>query len=236
MREDTARHLRELNRSFYERFAEPFAESRETPQPGWERMLRDAPATSSATVLDVGCGDGRFGRYLRSSRPYRAYTGIDFSLGLLARARELDPDGTYHLRDLTEASALAGLGQFDAIFCLSTLQHIPGRARRLSLVRAMAEHLEPSGHVALANWQFATNERQLRKIRPWAEAGVDPEAVEPGDYLLSWERGGRGLRYAAQIDEAETRSLAAVAGLRVVASFLSDGREGDLNLYSFLVG
>jgi trans-aconitate methyltransferase len=235
MHEDTARRLRDLNRSFYERFAEPFAESRETPQPGWARMLADAPAAGPATVLDVGCGDGRFGRYLRSRWPSVAYTGIDFSSGLLARAREIDPAGIYLLRDLTEASALAGLGAFDAVFCLSALQHIPERARRLGLLRAMVGHLGPGGYIALANWQFATNERQQRKIRSWAEAGVEPDLVEPGDYLLSWERGGRGLRYVAQIDEAETRKLAAEAGMRVVASFLSDGREGDLNLYSFLV-
>ena len=53
-------------------------------------------------------------------------------------------------------------------------------------------------------------------------------------YLLSWHRGGYGLRYVALLDEAETQRLADAAGLRVVAQFYSDGREGNLNLYTLL--
>ena len=90
--------------------------------------------------------------------------------------------------------------------------------------------------VALANWQFAASERQRRKIRPWAEAQIDAADLEAGDYLLSWQRGGSGLRYVALLDEGETQRLAGAAGLRVVEQFHSDGREGDLNLYTILAG
>ncbi len=98
----------------------------------------------------------------------------------------------------------------------------------------MAARLAPGGRVALANWQFTASERQRRKIRPWSEAGITAADVEEGDYLLSWQRGGYGLRYVALLDESETRRLAAAAGLRVVESFRSDGREGELNLYTVL--
>ena len=80
------------------------------------------------------------------------------------------------------------------------------------------------------------SDRQRRKIRPWSEVDIDPALVEAGDYLLSWERGGAGRRYVAHLDESATGELAAAAGLRILDTFLSDGREGDLNLYAIMAG
>ena len=60
--------------------------------------------------------------------------------------------------------------------------------------------------------------------------------MEPGDFLLSWQRGGSGLRYVALIDEEATRRLATAAGLRIVDQYRRDGHEGDLNLYTVLAG
>ena len=58
--------------------------------------------------------------------------------------------------------------------------------------------------------------------------------IESGDYLLSWEREGRGLRYVCAIDAQETEQLAEAADLEVLSLFRSDGREGNLNLYAIL--
>jgi hypothetical protein len=77
--------------------------------------------------------------------------------------------------------------------------------------------------------------RQRRKIVDWSAAGLDAAQVEANDYLLTWQRGGKGYRYVAFIDAAETVEMAKTAGLRSLAQFRSDGREGDLNLYTVLV-
>ncbi|MCA9962203.1 MAG: hypothetical protein KC443_24375, partial [Anaerolineales bacterium] len=58
--------------------------------------------------------------------------------------------------------------------------------------------------------------------------------VEPGDYLLTWQRSGFGLRYACHIDAGQTARLAADAELRIVHQFRSDGKEGNLSLYTVL--
>jgi SAM-dependent methyltransferase len=129
---------------------------------------------------------------------------------------------------------LNGLGQHPAVACISTLQHIPGRENRARLLREMGERLEPQGVLFLANWQFADRDRQRRKIMNWAEVDIAEADVEENDYLLTWERGARGRRYVSLIDDKETARLAEVAGLIVIDQFRSDGREGDLNLYSVL--
>lgn len=230
MDEAIAQRLVELNAAFYTRFAAPFADSRASPQPGFERLLPYLPP--GGAVLDVGCGDGRFARFLHSRKVAVDYTGIDFSLPLLQKT-DLAL-GRYVERDLSRPNCLAGFGQYDAVLCLSTLQHIPGRANRLRLLAEMRDHLRPRGTIALANWQFAESERQLRKVRPWSAAGLEEADLEAGDTLLAWRRGGEGLRYVALLDIETITGMVGELGMRVVEQFRSDGREGNLNLYTIL--
>jgi SAM-dependent methyltransferase len=232
MDEHTVQQLVELNRAFYAAFAEPFAETRAEPQPGFARLATYLP-TGAIDLLDVGCGDGRFGRFLREAGHTIHYTGVDLTPGLLDRARSGDDD-VLLVRDLSRPGSLDCLGQFGCIACLSTLQHIPGHQRRLQLLRDMASHLAPDGVLFLGNWQFLDSPRQHRKLRDWSLAGVDPRDVGSEDHLLSWQRGGEGLRYVAHLDAQLTQRLIDEAGLRLLDSFRSDGREGDLNLYSIV--
>lgn len=229
---DIVSRLRALNSAFYRKLAAPFAQTRARPQPGFFLLLDYLP-WSSLSLLDVGCGEGRFGRFLMEHASLETYVGVDFSRELLARAqRELD--GSFHVRDLTRPGCLEGVGEFGVVACLAVLQHIPGRTNRLSLLQEMAGHLLPSGRLFLSTWQFLDSERQRRKIAPWEAADLSSEQVEAGDYLLTWRRSGFGLRYVSSIGSAEMEALATEAGLVVIDQFRSDGREGNLNLYTIL--
>ncbi len=233
MTPQTAQALRDLNAQFYGSLADSFAASRAAPQPGFALLLDWLPARAE-TLLDVGCGNGRFGHYLLARQRISQVTGVDFSAALLQKARALLPQATFIQRDMTQPGFLNGLGQFDVIACLAAMQHVPGRANRLVLLQEMAAHLPAHGRLFLANWQFMSSPRQRRKLRPWSDLGLTAADVEPNDYLLTWQRQGAGLRYACQIDAAETAVLAAESGLRILHQFRSDGREGDLSLYTIL--
>lgn len=232
MREAVVERLLRLNREFYEGLAEPFARSREEPQPGFYRLLEALPRPA-VRVLDVGCGEGRFGRFLSEHQALAEYTGVDFSTALLHRAEE-GVDGRFVQRDLSRPDCLEGLGDYEVVACLAALQHIPGRANRARLLRQMKERLVAGGRIFLSTWQFLDSPRQRRKVVGWEAVGLDAAAVEPGDYLLSWQRGGAGLRYVCFIDAGETAALAQESGLQILEQFRSDGREGDLNLYTVL--
>lgn len=233
MTPQTAQILRHLNAQFYRSLADSFAASRAAPQPGFALLLDWLPVPAD-TLLDVGCGNGRFGHYLLAQQRIRQVTGVDFSAELLQKARALLPQATFIQGDMTQPGFLASLGQFDTIACLAAMQHVPGRANRLALLQELAAHLRAHGRIFLANWQFMSSPRQQRKLRPWSEIGLTPADVEPDDYLLTWQRDGFGLRYVCQIDEAETTALATQAGLRILHQFRSDGQEGDLSLYTVL--
>jgi len=232
MKDETAARLLKINRAFYAQFAAPFANSRSTPQPGFVNLLENLPAPCQQ-VLDVGCGNGRFGRYLQSEHFALRYSGVDFTEELLALAAR-DVKGNYYRRDISQPGFLGGIGKFDLIVCLATMQHIPGRVNRNDMLREMRNHLKEDGRIFLSNWQFLESSRQRRKIRDWADVNLSEEDVEKGDYLLSWQREGSGLRYVCAIDAEETAVLVRHSGLRQIAQFRSDGREGNLNLYTVL--
>lgn len=232
MRLAVVNRLLKLNQNFYEQFADAFAQSRVGEQPGFRQLLNWLPI-HPAQLLDVGCGDGRLGRYLQTDGQIQSYTGVDFSQKLLQLAQS-QTVGSFYQRDISQPGCLAGLGQFEVVACLATLQHIPGRANRLRLLREMAAHLPAHGRILLANWQFMESPRQRRKLCAWEKIGLTEQNVEAHDYLLSWQRGGMGWRYVCWIDAAETKQLAENAGTFPLHQFYQDGKEGNLNLYTIL--
>lgn len=233
VRDDIAQRLLALNQAFYGKYAQPFAQSRANPQPGFMRLLPYVPE-KCRRVLDVGCGEGRFGRFLLAEWPALSYVGVDFSPELLARAEKALPAGAFYCRDISKAGSLHDLGHFELVTSLAVLQHVPGRARRAQTLREMGGRLTSEGRLFLSTWQFLDSERQRRKIVDWERAGLADEALDDGDYLMTWGAARDGLRYVAYIDRAEVKALAEEAGLTVIDDFRSDGREGDLNLYSVL--
>jgi len=232
MRENVRQKLRDLNRAFYDEFAISFAETRRAPQPGFYQLADHLPQPCPR-LLDVGCGEGRLGRFLLSRGAVETYHGVDASPALLEIARQ-ETGGKCWLGDLAQPGALDMLGAYDCITCLAVLQHIPGRKQRIRLLTEMATHLASTGRLILSTWQFLTSERQRRKIVGWSEVGLSSDEVEENDYLLTWRKDGLGFRYVCYIDEEEVADLASVAGLSLQAIFRADGREGDLNLYVVL--
>lgn len=232
---DTAveQKLLSLNREFYDSLADPFAETRATYQPGFARLVPHFPQLAD-DWLDVGCGEGRFGRFLHGRLAISRYVGVDFTAALLKKASTVVP-GDFLERDMSRPGFLAGLGDFDGIVCLAAMQHIPGQKNRIALLREMKEHLRLHGRILVSNWQFMDSDRQRRKIAKWSVVGLSAADVEAADYLLTWQRDGFGWRYVCYIDAKETAVLAAAAGLKIAAQFRSDGKEGNLNLYTVFV-
>ena len=232
MNRKTKDFLRDLNQKFYATFAGEFANSRGRTEPGFERVL--AQVEPGSRVLDLGCGHGRVAFLLPAGC---SYTGVDFSAEMLA---QVDAGGQERAMRFVTADLLsedwpATVGsQYDWITIRAVLQHIPGYTARARILRQAAALLAPGGHIVLANWQFLAAKRLHRRIQVWSEVGLSEAEVETGDYLLDWQRGGRGLRYVHLVDAAETARLAADAGLTITELFRADGRENNLTLYALL--
>ncbi len=233
MREEIVALLTDLNRKFYDGFAETFATSRGKSEPGLERILQDIQPGSH--VLDLGCGQGRVASLLPGGC---TYVGLDFSHEMLRQARQRTPadvDAQFVLADLLEETwPTLVSGEFTWIVLRAVLHHIPGRENRQKLVNQAAGLLTPTGRLVLANWQFMEVPRLRQRLLDWNAVNLISEDVESGDYLLDWRRDGYGLRYVHWVDEAETLKLAADAHLQVDMLFRADGHQNNLTLYAIL--
>ena len=232
MDQATIERLNQINRDFYRATAAEFDATRQCAWRGWEQLLEfiEGPI---ASVLDLGCGNGRFAQFLarRQRQPFR-YIGIDNSPELLAYARrrlaEAGIDATLLKSDLALGALPRQSAQLAALFGL--LHHVPGFARRRRLLADAAACVSPGGCLAFACWRFYEQARFRRRIVSWAD-DID---VERHDYLLDWRRGDRALRYCHYVDDAEHEELIEATGLELIADYRADGAGGDLNRYTLL--
>jgi len=98
-------------------------------------------------ILDAGCGNGRYTRFLlRQADPDALVTGFDYSQKMLARARHRLRGGraTQIAADLTRLPYAAAT--FDAIVCGWVLEHLQDPRPGL---RELARVLRPSGKLLI---------------------------------------------------------------------------------------
>lgn len=233
MDSQTADLLLQLNQQFYTDFASQFSATRQRLQPGVIRFL--APIPPHANLLDLGCGNGELARTLAASGHTGSYTGLDFSAELLEEARAKTPPGyqARYFRVNLAAAWEAPLveGSFDVVLAFAVLHHIPGDAHRQQFLANVSALLRPGGRFAHSNWQFLQSQRLRARIQPWSRLDIPESAVDPGDYLLDWRRGGYGLRYVHYFSEAELSALAGQAGFSILDTYYADGASGRLGLY-----
>lgn len=236
MEPDIAAQLLRINREFYQTFGLAFSETRQRIQPGMRRLM--PRLLQASNLLDLGCGNGSLARALAGGGHHGRYVGVDSSEPLLAEAREdcPHPSASFLFADLAEPGWEHGLPlPFDWMTAFAVLHHLPGEQRRAKTMRRVRGLLAPDGRVALSVWNFLTSDRLRERILPWEHAGLSAEAVEEGDYLLDWRRGGRGMRYVHHFTPETLTRLAEAAGFAVEETFFSDGEGGRLGLYQVWV-
>ena len=75
------------------------------------------------TLLDVGCGEGRFLREVSRRFPGKRLLGVDFSARAIEYARLLNPGLDFVRADISDDSATPE--RFDVVTLIETLEHVP---------------------------------------------------------------------------------------------------------------
>lgn len=115
---------------------------------------------SGATVVDAGCGFGRFCHALQELG-MRA-TGIDISPAALAEAERRSPGPRYVLADLTQPPP-PGLGPFDVLVSVySSYGYGATEAEDLDMLRVFHSLLKPGGWIVM---QLSDLERSRFRLR-----------------------------------------------------------------------
>jgi tRNA (uracil-5-)-methyltransferase TRM9 len=237
MEPNVQKKMIEINRQFYDRFATSFSATRGRVQPGVRRQLPQI--MSAKTVIDVGCGNGTLARALSESGFTGEYLGLDMSKALLAAAKQAFEEPklgqfTFQQSDLVDPDWNTELpsDHFDLLVSFAVLHHLPGEQCRSQIIGAFHDLVSPDGTVVVSVWQWQNSPRLKKRVVPWTEVSLDPDEVDQGDILLDWRASDQvGLRYVHTFSEASLTALAEEAGFRVVESFYSDGKPGNLALY-----
>ena len=241
LNEATIRSLNAINRRFYDERADEFNQTRERAWRGWSELFDryGARVPRSPRVLDVGCGNGRFARFLRQRlvEPF-TYCGVDASkLGLDHAAKRVADVRLVEYDFIVEPEPLpASLASehFDLIVLFGVVHHIPGEAHRRRLLTHLARHLAPGGLFAYTVWRFDRFERFRRKLVPWDEFPVNALELELelGDHIMTWGDTDPAYRYCHAMTDEEAENLERTIPLEALAGFSGDN---DLNGYYVLV-
>lgn len=253
MNRQTTQTLNRINRDFYRNRAVEFSATRQKPWRGWKRLVQlmeeHFEGIHPPSVLDLGCGNGRFARFLRDHYSKSiSYVGVDVSAQALEHARtHLVETDTCRLiqHDLVadrpeEILPREAQRPFSLIAAFGLFHHLPSYELRRAVLAELARRLEPQGILAISIWQFGRFERFRRKVLSWQEfqsqTGVilDTTQLEHGDYVLTWGSAPPAFRYCHYIDPEEASRLTSSLPLIQMATFAADGATHNLNQYHVL--
>lgn len=222
--------LNKLNRQFYLKTQVYFNTSRQSPWPGWQKLLPYLRGDSSQVlkVLDLGCGNGRFGKFLTEHKTID-YTGIDNNQYLLDRCRKALPQAKLIKQDILKPWAIKE--KFDLIVLFGVLHHIPGFNNRLKILRWAKKLLLKNGCLIFSLWQLDKTRRLTRKIVPWP---AFLKQLEPNDLIIDWKSGPTAYRFCHIVDEKELKRLLEKLKMIQKQNFFSDGEAGKGNRYLIL--
>ena len=247
-----------ITADFYLAKAQEFSRTRRGSWPGWGRVLAAAGISEPAAqvplaVLDVGCGNLRFERYLRDKLPTSQLEcfAIDNCEALLPSEEVLANDYPYvRFQKVDVLGRLvhgASLNQAfeappaDLVSCFGLMHHVPGERERRALLSQLVACARPGGHVAVSFWRFMDNEElaeraRIDHARALSALALDSGELDEGDFLLGWDGQPGFFRYCHHFTHAEVRRLADALPpyVREVACFDADGRTGGLNTYLVL--
>lgn len=250
----TAEQLSRITSEFYAQQAQSFSATRQTPWQGWRQCLDAMPqllAGEKPSVLDVGCGNLRFARFLCNEAGIvpAKYFAVDNCKPLVesgnagAHVSELvfiELDVIKSLLDNTLSSELT-VPACDLVVAFGFLHHVPGAQKRIQLLRTLLEKTKPGGYVCVSFWQFMNSQKLAAKAQETTAQGlralcIDASELEEHDYLIGWQDKADTWRYCHHFSQKELDELLASLGsdVQICTQFSADGKDNDLNRYVIL--
>jgi tRNA (uracil-5-)-methyltransferase TRM9 len=200
-------------------------------------------------ILDLGCGNTRFANFINSEFDIEQtqntqYLGIDFSINFLQQSQSYIKQNfdKFELKELDIIKELDQLdGQkFDLIAVFGLIHHIPSLQARKLFFTQICKLLNPDSLLIFTTWQYLDTPRLIKRvIDPETETGksvyknlgIKKSDLEIGDNILDWVKKVFSYRYSHYFSESEIQNYITDNDLRLIHSFVCDGRDSKRNKY-----
>lgn len=243
----TVQQLNRLNQHFYLTVADDFDKTRQQPWEGWSTLADSEQFRNCKTVIDLGCGNGRFASFV-TDKNIECYVGLDNNPSLLKQAQQYAKNFSFFKlksfdiintlidksfsREIIKTIKESPLENPFLFTLFGVIHHIPSLELRQSLLNEISTLINTNDTLVVSCWQFNRIENVMnRQIDP---KKLDINQMEENDFILDWQRGKTAFRYSHLVTEQEMKSLADTAGFEISDSWESDGRTHNLNTYYLL--
>ena len=224
------RQLNTINQHFYDQIADEFSQSRQHFWPGWTRLLPRIEPLQPISLLDIGCGNGRFAHFLAENGIEIAqYQGVDSNQQLLEHAQnKLKPYGfpkKFQQLDLVESLVThekIGQGRYSVISLLGVLHHIPSFDLRKKLFAHIFQQLDDKGLCIFTAWQFTKEANLIKRSIDPQKIGIDVNELGEGDYFLDWQKGKTAIRYCHLVNQTEVNQILGENNFKILETYNED--------------
>ncbi len=220
MKKEYAQFLLDKVNKDYSLIAKDFSRTRESVWPEIEFLFNDFLYPGN-TVLDLGCGNGRwFDVFQKRSVDY---IGLDNSQELIKIAQGKYPQGKFVLASALDMPFSDDF--FDGIYSIAVFHQIPGSQLRLRFLEEAKRVLKPGGLLILTVWNFHRPRELILLVKYTILKLLGKSELDFGDVFYSW--GDKTKRYYHVFFKRELLSLAKASGWKVKQIDIVKNKKGN---------
>lgn len=119
-RKAIAKYMEYDERRYWDRRAESWVLQSDVDEVKEKKLKNILSTIKFDSVLDVGCGSGRFVNYFKDKK----YTGCDIAKHLVDVCKERFPERDFYTSSVEDVKPLSN-HKFDLVFCYTVLEHVP---------------------------------------------------------------------------------------------------------------
>lgn len=238
MNKQTQKELLDIVKKNYQEIAKHFSETREKHL--WPELLKlSEKVLDKSRVLDAGCGNGRLVKAFLDKEIY--YLGVDNSRALIEQAKAKyvsekifsddkvklkikSADIDFKVADILDLGSIGDV-DFDYVFSIAVLQHIPGKNLQIQVLRQLRNKIKKNGKIILSVWNMWSSEWEIRGksfrkqiFRFFILRLIGKNKMDFGDIVFDWKNpeGEKvSRRYYHAFRKRELKKIIKKSGLRV---------------------
>lgn len=215
MDKNTQKYLLNLVKENYNEIAPDFDNTRNKII--WPELVKIAKnIRDNNKILDIGCGNGRLLTVLKDKNI--DYLGVDISENLINLAKKKFFEYKFLVGDILELGKLKEIN-YDYIFCIAVIQHIPGENLRVASLLQLKNKIKSDGKIIISAWNMWRQKKLIKNIfKFYLLKLLRKNKMDFGDIKFGWKNSEGKIiseRYYHAFTKRELKKIIKKAGLKI---------------------